>query len=107
MLNKKKSVKSVSLLRVAQQNVLSWLSSSQSARKSAKVAGSLFSVKSAKSTATLPEEPLTSDVQALLNSAAGVIECATGGHGRCVNSGCRCRCHKSRARVRSKRRMSI
>ena len=109
MLNKKKSAKSVSFLRVGEHNVLSWLSSSQSARKSAKVAGTLFSVKSAKSTATLPDEPLSSDVQALLNSAAGVIECATGGHGRCVNSGCRCRCHKSRARarVRSKRRISI
>jgi len=107
MLNKKKSAKSVSLLRAGRHNVLSWLSSSQSARKSAKVAGTLFSVTCAKSTAILPQEPLTSEVQALLNSAAGVIECATGGHGRCANNGCGCRCHKSRARARSKRRMSI
>jgi hypothetical protein len=59
----------------------------------------------AKSTAILPEESLTSEVQALLYEAAGSIECATGAHGRCVDSKCRCRCHKSRARSRSKRRM--
>jgi hypothetical protein len=69
--------------------------------------GTLFSLRSAKSTAILPEERLTSEVQALLNDAVGVIECATGGHGRCANSECRCRCHNSRARARSKRRMSI
>jgi hypothetical protein len=63
----------------------------------------LFSIKPAQSTAILPEERLASEVQALLNSAAGVIECATGGHGRCVNSGCHCRCHHSRARTRPKR----
>ena len=67
--------------------------------------GTLFSPRSAKSTAILPEERLTSEVQALLNDAVGVIECATGGHGRCANSGCRCRCHNSRARARSKRRV--
>ena len=50
--------------------------------------GTLFSIKSAKSTAILPEERLTSEVQALIN-AAGVIECATGAHGRCVDSKCR------------------
>ena len=69
--------------------------------------GTLFSIKPAKSTAILPEERLTSEVQALLNDAVGVIECATGGHGRCANNECRCRCHNSRARARSKRRMSI
>jgi hypothetical protein len=69
--------------------------------------GTLFSLRSAKSTAILPEERLTSEVQALLNDAVGVIECATGGHGRCANSECRCRYHNSRARARSKRRMSI
>jgi hypothetical protein len=66
----------------------------------------LFSIKPAQSTAILPEERLASEVQALLNSAAGVIECATGGHGRCVNSGCRCRCHHMRARKRPRRLMS-
>jgi hypothetical protein len=70
-----------------------------------KVRGTLFSIKSAKSTAILPEERLTSEVQALIN-AAGVIECATGAHGRCSNSECRCRCH-SLGRARSKRRISI
>jgi hypothetical protein len=68
--------------------------------------GTLFSTKSGKSTAVLPEERLASEVQALLNSAAGVIECATGGHGRCANSGCGCRCHHSRERARSNRRMN-
>jgi len=48
----------------------------------AKVAGTLFSVKSAKPVALLPQEPLDSEVQELLNSATNVIECATGGHGR-------------------------
>jgi excisionase family DNA binding protein len=33
------------------------------------------------------------EVQALLNEAADAVECATGGHGRCANSPCRCRCH--------------
>jgi hypothetical protein len=60
--------------------------------------GTLFSIKSAKSTAILPEEWLASDVQALLNKTAGVFECATGGHGRCANGGCGCRCHHSRTR---------
>lgn len=60
--------------------------------------GTLFSIKSAKSTAILPEEWLASEVQALLNKTAGVFECATGGHGRCANGGCGCRCHHSRTR---------
>ena len=68
--------------------------------------GTLFSIKSAKSTAILPEERLASEVQALVNSATHLIECATGGHGRCVNSGCRCRCHHMRARKRPRRLMS-
>jgi len=66
----------------------------------------LFSIKPAQSTAILPEERLASEVQALLNSAAGVIECSTGGHGRCANSGCGCRCHHSLERARSNRRMN-
>src|ERR1700730_13563665 len=107
MLNKKKSAKSVSPLRAGRNKVLSWLSSSQSARKSAKGAGTLFSVTCAKSTAILPQEPLTSEVQALLNRVAGGVHGATGGHGGCANNGCGCRCHKSRGRARSKRRMSI
>ena len=65
----------------------------------------LFSLKSEKSTANLPEECLTSEVLAQLNNATGSVECATGAHGRCVDSKCRCRCHKSRARARSKRSM--
>jgi hypothetical protein len=84
---------------LGQFDALSWLSSSQAARQSAQLAGTLFSANSAKHAAILPEEPLVSEVQALLNNAAGVIECATGGHGRCANSGCGCRCHKSRARA--------
>jgi hypothetical protein len=104
---KKKSPKSVSFLRLGQPNALSWLSSSQLARESAKVAGTLFSVKSTKPAALLLEEPLPSEVQVLLNSATNLIECATGGHGRCANSACGCRCHKSRVRTRAKQRMSI
>ncbi len=106
-LNKKKSPKSISVLRLGQPGTLSWLSNSQMARESAKVAGTLFSVKSTKPMASLPEEPLASEVQVLLNSATNVIECATGGHGRCANSVCGCRCHKSRGRTRAKRRMSV
>jgi len=106
-LSKKKSPKSFGLPRLGQPVTASWLSSSQSARAVAKVAGTLFSVKSAKPVALLPQEPLASEVQALLNSATNVIECATGGHGRCANSVCGCRCHKSRTRTRAKRRMSI
>lgn len=60
--------------------------------------GTFFSIKLAKSTAILPEERLASEVQALLNKTAGVFECATGGHGRCANGGCGCRCHHSRTR---------
>ena len=37
----------------------------------------LFSMKPAKPVALLPEEPLASEVQALLNSATNLIECAT------------------------------
>ena len=43
----------------------------------------------------LPEEPLASEVQELLNTT-NVIECATGGHGRCVYTACRCHCHTLR-----------
>src|SRR5271155_1803727 len=106
-LNKKKSSKSLSHLRLERPNSLSWLFSSQSARESAKVAGTLFSLKSATPGDLLHEEPLASQVQVLLNSATNVIECATGGHGRCANSACRCHCHRSRARTRAKRRLSI
>ena len=71
-LNKKKSPKSFSLLRLGQPMTMSWLSSSQSAKAAAKVAGTLFSVKSAKPVALLPQEPLASEVQALLNAAANL-----------------------------------
>jgi hypothetical protein len=105
-LNKKKSAKSVSTLRMNQPTTMTWLSSS-SAREVAKVAGTLFSVRSAAPVPHLPEEPLVSEVQGLLNNATNVIECATGGHGRCANSACGCRCHKSRSRTRARRRVSI
>jgi hypothetical protein len=59
---KKKSPKSVSFLRLDQPNTLAWLSSSQLARESAKVAGTLFSVKSTKPAALLLQEPLASEV---------------------------------------------
>jgi hypothetical protein len=52
-----------------------------------------FSSEMARPVALLPEEPLASEVRALLNSVTKVIECATGGHGRCANSVCGCRCH--------------
>jgi hypothetical protein len=66
----------------------------------------LFSTNPAKSAAILPEERSASEGQALLNDTAGLIECATGGHGRCLNRGCGCLCHHSRPRARSNRRMS-
>ena len=52
-----------------------------------------FSSEMARPVALLPEEPLASEVRALLNSVTKVIECATGGHGRCSHSACGCRCH--------------
>src|SRR5215472_2076398 len=106
MLNKKKTPKSASPVRLFPLGTLSWLST-ESAKASARVAGTLFSVKSLPQVALLPEEPLASEVQGLLNDATNVIECATGGHGRCANRACGCRCHKSRPRVRSKRRASV
>jgi hypothetical protein len=99
MWNNKKSVRSVYL------GTLSWLANSQAAQ-SPKIAGILSYANSAKHAAILPEEPVVSEVQTLLNGAASVIECATGGHGRCANRMCRCQCHKSVARSRSKRRIS-
>ena len=106
-MNKKKPAKSVSLMRPGQFSTLSWLSNLRSAKEAARAAGTLFSVKSATPVGALPEEPLASEVQGLLNSATNVIECATGGHGRCANSVCGCRCHKARARSRVKRRVSV
>ena len=47
------------------------------------------------------------EVQGLLNSVTNVIECATGGHGRCVDSACRCHCHKPRVPVPFKQQMSF
>jgi hypothetical protein len=93
--NKKKPPKDASPARLSRQNTLPWLHSSRSAKESA--TGGLFSAKFADPVALLPEEPLVSEVQGLLNSAINVIECATGGHGRCANGACGCRCHKSRA----------
>lgn len=94
MSNKKKSIPSVTDLQLAQLSALRWLSDSQSARRAANFAGTLFSANFAKRAAILPEEPLISEIQTLLNSAASAIECATGGHGRCANRVCRCQCHK-------------
>jgi hypothetical protein len=91
----KKRAQSVSLLGSGEYE-LSRLLSLQSAKTSAQIVGALFSAKSAKSTAMLTDGSLTAEVQTLLNNAAGVIECATGGHGRCANSRCECRCHDSR-----------
>src|ERR1700731_1271878 len=98
MWNNKKSVPSVHL------GTLSWFATSQ---ESPKIAGILSYANSAKHAAILPEEPLVSEVQMLLDSATNLIECATGGHGRCANSSCGCCCHKSRVRGRAKKRMSI
>jgi len=106
-LNKKKSAEKISLLSPGQFSTPSWLSNARSAKVAARVADTLFSVKSATPVGVLPEEPLTSEVQGLLNSVTNVIECSTGGHGRCANSACRCRCHKSRSRGRGKRRVSV
>jgi hypothetical protein len=94
MSNKKKWIRGVSDLQLARLSALWWLSDSQAARRSANFAGTLFSANFAKHAAILPEEPLISEVQTVLNSAASAIECATGGHGRCTNKVCRCRCHK-------------
>ena len=59
----------------------------------------LFSTNPTKSAAILPEEWAAAEAQALLNDTRGVIECATGGHGRCLNGGCGCLCHHSRPRA--------
>jgi hypothetical protein len=91
----KKRAQSVSLLGSGVHE-LSRLLNLRSAKTSAQIAGALFSAESAKSTAMLTDGSLTAEVQMLLNNAAGVIECATGGHGRCANSRCECRCHDSR-----------
>jgi hypothetical protein len=92
-LNKKKPPKDESPAHSAQQNTLPLpYCYTSPARES--VIDSLFSARSASPVARLPEEPLASEVQALLNSATNVIECTTGGHARCVHSDCRCDCHK-------------
>ena len=103
----KKSVKNMRSRRLGQPNTLSWLSSSHSAKALAQLGSGFFSFKSTRSAPLLPEEPLTSEVQILLENATNVIECATGGHGRCANSACGCRCHKSRMGTRAKQCMSV
>jgi hypothetical protein len=55
----------------------------------------------------LLEELLVSETQGLLNSVTNAIECATGGHGRCVHSACKCHCHKPRVPVPSKRQLCV
>jgi transcriptional regulator with XRE-family HTH domain len=43
---------------------------------------------------TLIREPNTGRIEAPDNAASD-FECATGGHGRCVNEACGCRCHSA------------
>jgi transcriptional regulator with XRE-family HTH domain len=43
---------------------------------------------------TLIREPNTNRIEAPDNAASD-FECATGGHGRCVNEACGCRCHSA------------
>lgn len=62
-----------------------WMSRSRSAKETAKLTGTVFRVKS-------PE----------LDSVADVVECATGGHGRCADRACGCCCHGSQVRKRGK-----
>jgi hypothetical protein len=104
-MNKKKPPKDASPAHLNQQNTLPWLHSSQSARES--VIGTLFSAKPAEQLTFIFEEPTASTVQALMNRATNVFECATGGHGRCVDSVCRCHCHKPRVPVPWKRHRSV
>jgi hypothetical protein len=106
-LNKKKPHKDVKLARLGQSWTQPWLSSSRSAREVAEVAGTLFPTRIADPATLLPEEPLVSEVQALVNSVTTVIECATGGHGRCIDTACRCHCHWPRVPLPSKRHMSV
>jgi hypothetical protein len=62
--------------------------------QSAEIIGSLFSSKSRKPVTFRPEERLPSEAQVVLDIATQLIECVTGGHGRCTESACACRCHK-------------
>ena len=70
---------------------------------SLKTRDTVFSTKPAKAADMLPAELFASETQALLNSTTNVIECATGGHGRCVDRVCRCHCHRLRAPISAKR----
>jgi hypothetical protein len=69
-------------------------SSSFPSSESAEVIESVFSSKLEKPVTFRPEEPLPSQVQELLDSAIHLIECATGGHGRCTEGTCGCQCHE-------------
>jgi len=99
MSNRKKSREGIDVLLPGQLGALPRLSILQAAKRSAKPAGRLFSANFARRVAILPDKPPASEVRTFLNSAANVIECATGGHGRCANSGCRCRCHEFRLKA--------
>jgi hypothetical protein len=102
-LYKKKPWKDENPGPLAQKTTPSWLYSYNSSSGRVSLTDSRFSARSASPVARLPDEPLASEVQALLNSATNVIECATGEHGRCVHSDCRCDCHKPERAFRWKR----
>lgn len=95
--NRRKSGQSVGV-SPAQPGALPWLSTLQAAKPSPKIDGSLFSASFARHAATISHTPPASAVRTFPNNTANVIECATGGHGRCANRGCRCRCHKFKVR---------
>jgi len=63
MSNKKKSIRSVTDMQLAELSALWWLSDSQAARRSANFAGTLLSANFAKRAGFLPEEPLVSEVK--------------------------------------------
>jgi hypothetical protein len=77
MSNRRKWIRSVSDLQLARFRAWWWLSASQAARRSANFAGTHFFAHFAKHAGILPcrdpaipEEPLISEVQTLLNNAA-------------------------------------
>lgn len=61
------------------------LSTSQLARRSARLVGRLFSSNYSVDSESIMDEP----------HALRTIECVTGGHGRCASSGCHCNCHSA------------
>ncbi len=61
------------------------LSTSQWARRSARLVGRLFSSNYAAEQEAVAAEP----------HVLRTIECVTGGHGRCASSACHCHCHSA------------